>query len=106
MQSLPLSTELNHSITKRVWYLQVLPSDVGQRQPLYFFLLPAYWKPTQAIKAGASAEEAPDSPLMGSTGADSEFASKPKAHSHACAVSCMRNTGGCGKEAACEHLLT
>ena len=51
--------------------MQVLPSDIGQRQPLYFFLLPAYWKPNQAIKGSASTEDAPDSPLMGSTGTNS-----------------------------------
>lgn len=51
--------------------MQVLPSDIGQRQPLYFFLLPAYWKPNQAMKGSAPTEDAPDSPLMGSTGTNS-----------------------------------
>ena len=70
----------------------MLPSDVGQRQPLYFFLLPAYWKPNQAIKASASAEEAPDSPLMGSTGATSLSLQADQRFS-ARATSCMWSLG-------------
>ena len=58
--------------------MQVMPSDVGQRQPLYFFLLPTYWKPNQAMKGSALAEEASDdSPLMGSTGSSSAALSCP-----------------------------
>eukprot|EP00891_Asterochloris_glomerata_P006032 jgi/Astpho2/6032/e_gw1.00084.157.1_t len=42
------------------WYLdQVWPSDVGQRQPWYFFVLPSYWsegKPTGDPAVGAHKE--------------------------------------------------
>ena len=47
--------------------LQVLPSDVGQRQPFYFFLQPSYWQPPQVGKGVYPAED-PESPLMNSSG--------------------------------------
>ena len=49
---------------------QVLPSDVGQRQPFYFFLQPSYWRPNQLGKE-AHAGEDPESPLMSSSGMSS-----------------------------------
>lgn len=47
--------------------LQVLPSDVGQRQTFYFFLQPSYWRPHQVGK-GSDPGEDPESPLMSSSG--------------------------------------
>lgn len=50
------------------WYLdQVLPSDIGQRQPFYFFLQPSYWIQSQVGK-GVQSQEDPESPLMSSAG--------------------------------------
>lgn len=40
-------------------HVQVWPSDVGQRQPWYFFVLPSYWsegKPTGDPAVGAHKE--------------------------------------------------
>lgn len=49
--------------------IQVLPSDVGQRQPFYFLLQPSYWRPNQVGK-GSDPGEDPESPLMSSSGTD------------------------------------
>ena len=47
--------------------LQVLPSDIGQRQPFYFFLQPSYWTQHQIGKS-SQLEDDPESPLMTSSG--------------------------------------
>lgn len=49
--------------------VQVMPSDIGQRQPFYFFLQPSYWHQSRLGKRAALGEEEdPESPLMSSSG--------------------------------------
>ena len=47
--------------------MQVLPSDIGQRQPFYFFLQPSYWIQSLVGK-GVQPQEDPEPPLISSAG--------------------------------------